>query len=343
MSGLTSPAPERDYQPDRGPLAGAARSAAAAQRRFPVLQVLVLAALVLYVGGKDGDFSWDGLLAPILLQASFLGIAAAGQTLAILVGGLDFSIAAYIVAGNLLVTHLTGLDHWSFAVAALITLAICLAGGGLSGWLCHRFSLEPLVVTLGMSSVVVGALLGTDSTLVNGAGPGWLQSFTAQSSHTFGIPVPPIVTAWIVLAIVLTVILAKTPVGRRLYLAGAGPQAAEIAGISTRRVWTGVYASSAVLAGLAGVLLAGFSTGGDTNIGNNYLFPGLAAVIVGGTMMGGRGDYLRTCLGALIVTSLNFVISVLNVNAAAQQVVFGALILATVALYGRERRIRDRV
>jgi ribose transport system permease protein len=216
-------------------------------------------------------------------------------------------------------------------------------GGGLSGWACHRFRLEPLVITLGMSSLVVGALLGTDSTLVNGAGPGWLQTFTAQSSDTFGVPVPPIVVAWILLAAVISVILAKTTLGRRLYLTGAGPRAAALAGISTRRVWTGVYAASAVLAGLAGILLAGFSTGGDTNIGNNYLFPGLAAVIVGGTMMGGRGDYLRTCLGALIITALNFVISVLNVNAAAQQVVFGALILLTVALYGREGRLRDRV
>jgi len=213
-----------------------------------------------------------------------------------------------------------------------------------SGWVCHRFHLEPLVVTLGMSSIVVGALLGTNSTLLNGTGPGWLQTFTAQDARTFGIPLPPIVTAWIVLAIVITVILAKTPLGRKLYLTGAGPKAAEFAGINTRRVWTGVYASSAVLAGLAGVLLAGFSTGGDTNIGNNYLFPGLAAVIVGGTMMGGRGDYLRTCLGALIIIALDpFLISVLNVNPAAAQVIFGALILATVALYGRERRIRDRI
>jgi ribose transport system permease protein len=321
----------------------AARRAATLQRKFPLLQVLVLVALVLFVGARDGNFAWDGLWAPILLQASFLGIAAAGQTLAILVGGLDFSIAAYIVAGNLLITHLTGLEHWNFALAAAGVLAVCLAGGGLSGWLCHRFGLEPLVVTLGMSSVVVGALVGTDRSLVNGAGPGWLQSFTAQSSKTLGAPLPPIVTAWIVLAAVVTLILARTPLGRRLYLAGAGPRAADLAGISTRRVWTGVYAASAVLAGLAGILLAGFSTGGDTNIGNNYLFPGLAAVIVGGTMMGGRGDYLRTCLGALIITALNFVISVLNVNAAAQQVVFGALILATVALYGRERPLRDRV
>jgi len=320
-----------------------ARQAAAVQRRFPVLQFLVLIALVLYVGAADGDFSWGDLWAPILLQASFLGIASAGQTMAILVGGLDFSIAAYIVAGNLLVTHLTGVEHWNFGLSALITLAICVVGGGLSGWACHRFRLEPLVITLGMSSLVVGALLGTDSTLVNGAGPGWLQTFTAQSSDTFGVPVPPIVVAWILLAAVISVILAKTTLGRRLYLTGAGPRAAALAGISTRRVWTGVYAASAVLAGLAGILLAGFSTGGDTNIGNNYLFPGLAAVIVGGTMMGGRGDYLRTCLGALIITALNFVISVLNVNAAAQQVVFGALILLTVALYGREGRLRDRV
>src|ERR1700678_2039029 len=202
----------------------ALRRIAGAQRRIPLLQVVVLLTIVAYIGAKDGNFSWAGLLSPILLQASFLGIAAAGQTLAILVGGLDFSIAAYIVAGNLLTTHLTGLEHWNFAVVALIVLVICLVCGGASGWLCHRFKLEPLVVTLGMSSVVVGALLGTDTTLVNGAGPGWLQNFTAQSSRTFGVPIPPIVTAWIVLAIVVTVILAKTPLGRKSYLAGAGPR-----------------------------------------------------------------------------------------------------------------------
>src|ERR1700691_5083452 len=249
---MTSLAPSPAAPAGAGNGVRAARRIAGAQRRVPVLQILVLIALVLYVGASDGDYTWADLWAPILLQASFLGIAAAGQTLAILVGGLDFSIAAYIVAGNLLTTHLAGYEHWNFAACALIVLAICLVGGGLSGWICHRFGLEPLVVTLGMSSVVVGALLGTDSTLVNGTGPGWLQSFTAASSQTFGVPIPPIVTAWIVLAIVVTVILAKTPLGRKIYLAGAGPRAADLAGISTRRVWTGVYASSAGLAGLAG-------------------------------------------------------------------------------------------
>src|ERR1700722_10832704 len=143
-----------------------ARRVGTGQRRFPLLQVLVLIALVLSVGARDGDFTWGDLWAPILLQASFLGIAAAGQTLAILVGGLDFSIAAYIVAGNLLTTHLTGAEHWNFALVALMVLAVCLVGGGASGWICHRFGLEPLVVTLGMSSVVVGGLGGTEPLLV---------------------------------------------------------------------------------------------------------------------------------------------------------------------------------
>jgi len=315
----------------------------ALQKRIPLLQIVVLVLLVLYVGQQDGDFSWSDLFAPILLQASFLGIAAAGQTLVILVGGLDFSIAAYIVAGNLLVTHLVGNEHWNFGAAALLVLAICLAGGGFAGWICHRFQLEPLVITLAMSSIVVGALVGTNTGLLNGSGPGWLQSFTNQSSKTFGLPVPPIVAFWIVLAAVISIVLLRTPLGRRLYLAGAGPKAADLAGVRTRRVWTAAYAASALLAGLAGVLLAGYSTGGDTNIGNSYLFPGLAAVIVGGTMMGGRGDYLRTCLGALIVTALTFVISVRNLNPASSSIVFGVLILLVVALYGRERRLRDRV
>jgi ribose transport system permease protein len=313
------------------------------QKRYPVLQALVLVLLVLYVGRQDGDFTWNDLLAPILLQASFLGIAAAGQTLVILVGGLDFSIAAYIVAGDLLVTHLVGNEHWKFGAAALLVFAVCVAGGGFSGWICHRFRLEPLVITLAMSSIVVGALVGTNTGLLNGSGPGWLQSFTNQTSDTFGLPIAPIIAFWIVLAVVVTVVLLRTPLGRRLYLAGSSPAAADLAGIRTRRVWVSAYAVSALLAGLAGVLLAGFSTGGDTNVGNSYLFPGLAAVIVGGTMMGGRGDYLRTCLGALIVTTLNFVISVNNLDASAADVVFGALILLVVALYGRERRLRDRV
>ena len=316
----------------------------ALQRRFPLLQILVLVLLVLYVGRQDGDFTWGDLFAPILLQASFLGIAAAGQTLVILVGGLDFSIAAYLVAGNLLVTHLVGNEHWNFAAAALLVFAVCAAGGGFSGWICHRFQLEPLVITLAMSSIVVGALVGTNTALLNGSGPPWLQTFTQQTSKTFGLPIPPIVAFWVLLAAAISVVLLKTPLGRRLYLTGSGPRAAELTpGISTRRVWTAAYAASALLAGLAGVLLAGFSTGGDTNIGTNYLFPGLAAVIVGGTMMGGRGDYLRTCLGALIVTALGFVISVLNLDSASQSIVFGVLILLVVALYGRERRLRDRV
>jgi len=87
---MTSLAPAPAAPAGPGSALRVSRRTAALQRRFPLLQVFVLIALVLYVGARDGDFTWGDLWAPILLQASFLGIAAAGQTLAILVGGLDF-------------------------------------------------------------------------------------------------------------------------------------------------------------------------------------------------------------------------------------------------------------
>src|SRR5438876_11733351 len=108
---MSTLAPSPSAPAGRETLLRGGRRLAETQRRIPVLQVLVLVALVLYVGAKDGDYAWNDLWAPILLQSSFLGIAAAGQTLAILVGGLDFSIAAYIVARTLLTTHLVGLER----------------------------------------------------------------------------------------------------------------------------------------------------------------------------------------------------------------------------------------
>ena len=316
---------------------------AAAQRRVPLLQIAVLVALVLYAGHLGGAYGWTPLIVPMLLLSSFLGIAGAGQTLVVLVGGLDLSIPAYIAAGDLLVAHLCGDDHWNFAPAALLILAICAAGGSLCGFLCHRFALEPLVITLAMSSIVTGVLLGSNSRIFSGSTPQWLQTFTATPSRTFGLPVPPAVAVWLVLVVVITVVLARTPAGRKLYLTGAGPRAAQLARVRTGRVWVAAYACSALLAGIAGILLAGFSGSGDSSVGQQYLFESLAAVIVGGTMMGGRGDYPRTVLGALIVIELTTVILGLNLSAAAQQVVFGVLILLVVALYGRERRLRDRV
>jgi ribose transport system permease protein len=105
-----------------------------------------------------------------------------------------------------------------------------------------------------------------------------------------------------------------------------------------------VFAISAALAGLAGFLVAGYSSGASPSMGDPYMFQGLAAVIVGGTSLGGaRGDYWRTVLGALILTLLSTILVGYGFDSADTQILFGAIILLVVAGYGRSERIKDRV
>src|SRR5204863_2066692 len=109
-----------------------------------------------------------------------------------------------------------------------------------------------------------------------------------------GLQVPPVVVIWIAMAIAVAIFLHRTVPGRRIFATGANPRAAGLARINTKRIWVGVFAASAILSALVGVLLAGFA-GADPSLGDPYLFTGLTAVIVGGTtFMGARGDYTHT-------------------------------------------------
>jgi ribose transport system permease protein len=147
----------------------------------------------------------------------------------------------------------------------------------------------------------------------------------------------------IVLGIV-SLVLARTPVGRRLYATGANPRAASGLLIRTGRVRTGVFAVAAVFAGLAGPLVAGFASGATPTVGDPYLYSGLAAVLVGGTALGSaRGDFLRTVLGALILTELTTILSGLGFREGDTRILFGIAIVLVVVAYGRQRRLRDRL
>ena len=144
--------------------------------------------------------------------------------------------------------------------------------------------------------------------------------------------------------VLASVVLARTPVGRKLYATGANPRAASGLLIRTGWVWTGVFAVAAVTAGLAGLLIAGFSSGATPNTGDPYFYAGLAAVLVGGTALGSaRGDFLRTVLGALILTELTTILSGLGFGEGDTRILFGLAIVLVVLAYGRQRRLRDRL
>jgi ribose transport system permease protein len=312
------------------------------QRRFPLLQVVAL--VVLYLVGAATVPGWTtrSTLMSMLVMAAVLGLAGAGQTIVVLGGGIDFSVGAFITAGGVFITELPSVDHWPVWAAIVFSLAVAVAGGVLNGVTSQRFRIEPLVVTLGVGALLSGVLTGWVSGAVNGTPPSWTDSAVSVTTSTFGIPIPPIVSIWVVLAVTAGIVLARTRAGRSLYLNGTNPVAARRALVRTGWTWTAGFIVSAVLATFAGMLLAG-DGGGNLSAGDPYLFQALTAVIVGGTMFGGRGDYWRTVLGALILTVVTYLLEAHNYSTGVQEMVYGLLIMIVVAFYGRERKIRDRV
>lgn len=313
------------------------------QRRVPLVQITVLIVVFLFGAATLDGFAQEQSIRSMLVLASLLGLAAAGQTLVLLIGGLDLSVPGLIVLGATMITELCGSKGWAFLPAFLLVLFFCGTTGAAVGWVCHRLRVMPLIVTLAISGIALGAVEVWTHGNITGSAPQFLSDAVAANGTTFGVSVSPIVAIWIVFSIIIGVVLHRTRTGRRIYLTGANPRAAELSLIRTRGVWTGVYCASAMLSGMVGVLLAGFS-GADITLGDPYLFTGLTAVIVGGTAFRGlRGDYTHTVIGALILTALTTIMVGRGYDTADQQIIFGALILLVVAAYGRERRLRDRV
>lgn len=321
------------------------RRLAQLQARSPILQFVALIAVYAYGAATlPGLATWPSAKL-ILVFASLAGLAAAGQTLLILMGGFDLSIPGVMVASGLIVTQVK--DSWgvSFPVALLVALAGAAALGALAGQICHRLDIQPLVVTLATGAIALG-LAQTQTPAgrsLSASAPQWLIDLASSRGKTFGVDVPPLVVIWALVAVVMTVFLHRTVPGRRLLATGANPRAAEYSLISTRRVWTLAFAFSAVASALVGLAVAGLGGQVTAGSGSPYLFLSVVAVIVGGTIFGGPGDYLRTCVGALLVTVVGIVLVGHGAGAAEQQMMFGAVVLLVVSLYGRQRRLRDRV
>lgn len=313
------------------------------QARYPLFQIVALAALLAFGALTIEDFATPSSLSAMLVLAAILGVAAAGQTLVILVGGIDLSVASWVVAGASMTIQLSGKLHWPFVLALAAIVAVAAAAGGLAGYVSSRLRIQPLIVTLAVGSCVAGGILASIGTYVNGRPPDWLQQAASPAGTTFGLPLPPVVLLWAALAVVLAVFLHLTPAGRRLYATGSNPRAADVALVRTRRVWTGAFMASAVLAALTGVLIAGFSGASDASLGDPYLWLSLTAVIVGGTTFGARGDYWRTALGCLFLIALSTVMIGHGLTVDDQQIINGLLIFAVVGFYARERRLADRV
>ena len=313
------------------------------QRRFPLVQLLLTVVVVAW-----GAVTMPGFLEPtsirsVLVLCALTGLASIGQTLVVLIRGIDLSLAGFIVAGAVTVTRFSDVPGVPVVVILAVAVTCAASMGGLVGYVCHRFGIHPIIVTLAAGSIAVGVTAVLSGGGTGGGAPGWVTRLSAPMASTFGIPVPPVVVIWVLAIALVSVVLHRTLPGRRLLATGASPVAADLAHISTRKVWITVYAVSAALAVLAGVVLAGFAGDVDNRLGNPYLFQSIAAVVLGGTAFGGPGSYTRTTVGVLLLTAVSTVLVGLGFQEADQQILNGVVIVAAMAVYGRERRLRDQV
>jgi ribose transport system permease protein len=325
-------------------VAARARSLRQVLEGTPALQIAALLVLFAITAITVSGFVTKSSLYSDLVLASFLGIAAAGQTIVILIGGIDLSVPSMIGAANLVTPALEARGWGALTVICFVLGAGALIGG-LNGYIIRGLRVSPLIVTLASGAIVYGgALAWTKNGFGAASVPGWLTRFSSPIGHTLGIGIPPVLVVWVVIAVILGVVLHRSVTGHHVYATGANERAAEFAGVRTVRVWAGAFALSGASGAAVGVLLTGFIGSSSVGIGNPYLFTSLAAVLVGGTsLVGARGDYWRTVLGALILTLITTLLVGHGAGVATQEIVFGVLIMVFVGLYGRERRVRDRV
>jgi ribose transport system permease protein len=158
----------------------------------------------------------------------------------------------------------------------------------------------------------------------------------AVGRSLFGIP--NALWVWGAVALILIVLLTRTVFGRRVYAIGNRESAVYLSGVDTRRVILICFAISGSCSALSGVLLAGYSTHAYQAMGDPYLLPAIVAVVLGGTrILGGRGTFLGTTAGVILITLLQSILSVVQMPEASRQIIYGIVIVAMLLLYGRER------
>lgn len=294
-----------------------------------LLLLLVLLILVLRPGVVS--VNWG---ANIVRATIPLAIIAGCQTLTMLTGGIDLSVGA--------VASMTG-----FVVATLIHspggmaqgIAIALVAAALAGLITGIgvgiFRVHPLIMTLGMSFVVLG-LANTWQLITVQTGSGVPPPLRWLGTEFVGGVLPVSLLLFVPVAAIILLGLARTGYGRLLFAVGDNPIAARLSGVRSWQVLVILYVISAVLAGIAGLLVSGLTNTASVTVADSYVLPSVAAAVIGGTsILGGRGDFAGTIVGALILTVLTSLLQTLGLPEPARQILFGAIIVAVAAAYTR--------
>jgi ribose transport system permease protein len=312
-------------------------SAADLRRLFrdrPIIPLIALLAGLVALSelARPGIVSpeWAGV---ILRTAVPLAILAGCQTLTMLTAGIDLSVGAVASMTGFLVATLVG--NVGLGPAIVIALAAAALAGVATGVGVGIFRVHPLIMTLGMSLVVLGLANVWQLQMVQ-TGAGVPAEFRTLGSGTqLGIA-PNSLLVFVPLAVVILIGLRRTGFGRLLYALGDNPVAARLSGARGWQVLIVLYVISALLAAVAGFLISGLTNTASVTLADSYVLPSVAAAVIGGTsILGGRGGYGGTIVGALILTVVSSLLSSLGYPEAVRQILFGAIIVVVAAAYTR--------
>ena len=271
-------------------------------------------------------------LSAVLPLASFLAIAALGEMLVIMTGGIDLSIPGTITLASLVVVGVAGKSDDKLALAILVALAVSSLAGLANGLLVGVLKLNALIVTLAVGGIVYGIAIAYSAGIAReSAVPELLSTW---SGNQF-LDISAIFWLALIITLLLALIFRFTVLGRRFQSVGANPVAAWIIGIRVDRYEVFAYVIASMLYGLSGILLAGFLQSPSLVIGAPYLLGPIAAVVIGGaSLAGGLASATSTWAAALFLTLLSQMLRVLGLPTALQFVVFGAAIIGGMVISG---------
>lgn len=299
------------------------------ERLHTYLPIVFLIVLVLLVGAYDPSFFSVQNFLTVTADTMTLFLMASGVTLVIMIGGIDLSIQAVAsMASCILAAYLGRFGIWTIPLAVLGGAAAGLAGSLVS----TRLRIPSFIATLAVSGVVLSAGYWFSDTRSINIPPDLSASYLSWAvGETLGVPNE--IWVGVVAMVVLSVILQLTPFGRLIRGIGAQEQAVIASGINVDRIKIAAYVLSGTMAALAGVVMAARLGSGSPTLANEFLLPAIAAIIVGGTAItGGVGSVWRTFVGALIVQVVRIGMTFMGVSVFAQQIVFGIILVAAVAI-----------
>ncbi|MFC5676906.1 ABC transporter permease [Aeromicrobium endophyticum] len=278
-------------------------------------------------------------LASLLPFAGVLTLASIGQTLVIQQRGLDLSVPGTMAICALTMAKLD--DEHTVLVSAIAALGVAVLIGAFNGVIITKLSVTPIITTLAVNSLLVGGAF----TYAGGSAVS-VSSTMTDFTRAKLLGVPSIVIITVALVLLLASVLLNSVAGRRFVLVGSSPWSARAAGIQVTQYQVGAYVFSAVFAGFAGVLLAGYTGVATADLGKPYLLLTVAAVVIGGTpLSGGRGSLIATAAAALFLSQLDQLTRALGGPSSVQYFVqASALVLASTLRYlafGSVFRSRD--